>query len=188
MFSSRSFLRGLVGVIPVAIGLACCATTFLYGSFRFMDVPTTVFTFFYQMQGDTYFDSGTSARLENTLAALFFYVLVNNYFIFGFMKVALAQVEEGYLTARWRSDSDWLSKSIVLDPGVFSEFDQLQQTAITIPDILRKIILRKTIYNQPKKVTGMHELCVADEDGDGERRIPPLAEREEIERYLKNEH
>ena len=106
--------------------MSCGATVFLYGSFRYMDVPSTLFTFFYQAQGDTYFDAGTAARLENPLAAAFFYFVVNNFFIFIVMKVALAQVEEGYLTARWRSESDWLSKNIVLDPGMVSVLDELK--------------------------------------------------------------
>lgn len=187
MFSASSVLRGFIGILPVAIGVSCGATVFLYGSFRFMDVPSTLFTFFYQAQGDTYFDAGTAARLESPLAAAICYVIVNNFFIFILMKVALAQVEEGYLTARWRSESDWLSKNVVLDPGAVSELDELKLKSLTIPDTLRKIILRRTVFNTNKKVAGVQHEQLAIADDDNQRKLPCLAEREEIERYFKRE-
>ena len=91
-----------------------------------MDVWHTLFTFWYNMHGDTYFDTGTSARMENVIMAWIFYFIFLNYFIFGFLKVSLAQLEDGYLSAKICLECDWLRKDIINDPGAISELDTLR--------------------------------------------------------------
>ena len=69
------------------------------------------------MNGDTYFDTGMSAYQVNTIAAFIYYMLLVNYFIFGILKVALAQVEEGYLESKISTELDWICDKKAEDPS-----------------------------------------------------------------------
>ena len=99
--SSYAVFTGLAGVLPLIIGVCIFSTIMLYTNFHFRDTITTVFTFFFMMQGDTYFDTGTNMAQVNVLFSLFFYFVWANFFgIFVIMNVTLAQVEDGYMNQK----------------------------------------------------------------------------------------
>ena len=116
-FSVTLVAYGFIGILPFVIGLAIIITVFLYGNFRFKTVETSLFALFYCMNGDTYFDTGTAALLQNQIMAFFFYFLMLNYMLFGVNKVTLAIVEEGYLTSKDQTSLDWIAKRNVKDPN-----------------------------------------------------------------------
>ena len=101
----------------LVIGLAFVITVFLYGNFRFKTVEASLFALFHCMNGDTYFDTGTAALLQNQVMAFFFYFFMLNYMLFGVYKVTLAIVEEGYLTSKDQTSLDWVAKRNVKDPS-----------------------------------------------------------------------
>ena len=49
--------NGLIGVMPAFIGFAVITTTYLHPYFRFKNLWETLFTMFYNMFGDTSFDT-----------------------------------------------------------------------------------------------------------------------------------
>ena len=57
---------------------------------------------------------------------MIFYILVwLNLAIYIINKIALAMVEDGYLTQRHTKEQDWLTKNIT-DPGLQSNFDKIK--------------------------------------------------------------
>ena len=109
--SSNAVFSGLAGVLPLIIGVCIFCTIMMYKNFRFKDTITTIFTFFYMMQGDTFFDSGTSSNQVSMLFSIFFYFIWANFFgIFVIMNVTLAQVEDGYMNQKNLNDFDFIIK------------------------------------------------------------------------------
>lgn len=63
------------------------------------------------MQGDSFFDSGTSSNQVSVLFSIFFYFIWANFFgIFVIMNVTLAQVEDGYVNMKNLNDFDFITK------------------------------------------------------------------------------
>ena len=123
LFSIRVVFNGFVGVLPLVMGLSIVSTVYLYGNFRFLSIETSLFAFFYTMNGDTFFDTGIAAKLENEVVAFLLYFVVFNYMAFGVNMVALAMVEEGYLTAKVQSDYDWVIKKEIDDPCMQTQLE-----------------------------------------------------------------
>jgi hypothetical protein len=97
MYSAKSVANGLVGIAPVAVGMAMFSTTILFYQFRFKDFPNALMTMFYIMNGDTMFDTITGINQVS-----FLYTLVFTYFWIWFgnnvvMNITLAMVEDGYV-------------------------------------------------------------------------------------------
>lgn len=99
--SANSVFFGLIGVLPLIIGFCTFTSVMLYTNFRFKDTVTTTFTFFYMINGDTFYDSAVNSDEANVLfSILWYFVFVNFFGIFVIMNVTLAQVEEGYLDSK----------------------------------------------------------------------------------------
>jgi hypothetical protein len=60
--SSVAVANGLVGILPLFMGLAVITNTFLYNNFRFDSISSTMFTLFYNGFGDTVFDTFYGAQ------------------------------------------------------------------------------------------------------------------------------
>ena len=111
--SSNSVFLGLMGISPLIIGVSTFSSIMLYTNFRFKDTYTTAFTFFYMINGDTFFDSGCNSEQVNQLfSILFYFVWVNFFGMFLIMNVTLAQVEEGYLDSKHQNDFNFITKKI----------------------------------------------------------------------------
>lgn len=74
-----------------------------------------------------------------------FYIFMQFFTIYTVTKVALAQVEDGYLIAKFRKEKAWLTRKIPNDPIAYEEVDQLKQRSLTIPDTLRKLNMKESI-------------------------------------------
>ena len=95
--SSVHVMNGLVGILPVFLGVSALCVPCLGGSFRFKDWASATFTCFYNILGDTVFDTWSGAEQVNFLFAnLWAYCWI----FFGtnvVINITLAQVESGYL-------------------------------------------------------------------------------------------
>lgn len=57
MLSAQRVAQGLIGISPVMFGVAYYSTTVMFYHFKFMDMPNSLMTMFYIMNGDTLFDT-----------------------------------------------------------------------------------------------------------------------------------
>ena len=80
---------------------------------------------FYTMQGDTMFDVMYEAHQVSPVFMIFYILVWLNLAIYIINKIALAMVEDGYLTQRHTKEQDWLTKNIT-DPGLQSNFDKIK--------------------------------------------------------------
>lgn len=110
----------MVGIAPIVIGWAMYMTTVLYESFRFMDCYSAMFTMFYTIQGDTVFDVYFGIVQINFIQSVIWGWLWLYFGTFVINKIALAMVEEGYLTNKYRLQFDWLTKK-TRDPGILTD-------------------------------------------------------------------
>ena len=95
--SSGQVVNGLIGILPVMIGIAMFTTTQLFSHFRFMSFEHSLFTMFYVQFGDTQFDTYYGAYQVNplyTLILMYGWVWVGSNIV---INITLAQVEDGYL-------------------------------------------------------------------------------------------
>ena len=90
-------VSGLVGVLPVIIGIAFFTGIVLNDIFRFNSVFESAFTMFYCMNGDTMFDTIFGAHQLNPGFTLFYVFVWCNFSIIVISQIALAQVEDGYI-------------------------------------------------------------------------------------------
>ena len=97
ILSSVHVMNGLVGIAPVFLGVSALCVPYLGSCFRFKDWAAANFTCFYNIFGDTVFDTWTGARQANFLFANAWAYL---WIFFGtnvVINITLAQVESGYL-------------------------------------------------------------------------------------------
>lgn len=80
--TSRMVFDGLVGTIPVALGICYFTTTQFYMLFRFKDAEATLFTMLYVILGDTFFDTLYGCYSVNIMFTIFFAIGWINYGIF----------------------------------------------------------------------------------------------------------
>lgn len=139
--SSTFVFTGLAGVFPLIMGISILSTIVMFWNFRFKDTITTIFTFFYMIQGDTYFDSGINATQTNFLFSIFYYFLWVNFFgIFVIMNVTLAQVEDGYVNQKNIHDFEFINNK-QMDPlyEMHLHEDKIMHSSITIPEAMRRM-------------------------------------------------
>lgn len=95
--STFAVTSGIIGVLPVVIGFSCLTTSFLYMSFHYRDVSTTMFTYFYSINGDTLFDTlYPASKIAGFITFIWtwFFLMFG---IFNILKIAIAMTEEGYI-------------------------------------------------------------------------------------------
>lgn len=172
-FSIETVFNGIVGVLPLLIGFSIIITVYLYANFRFVSIDVSLFALFYCMFGDTYFDTGQAAAIINPLVGFIFYFMMLNYIIFGVSQVALAMVEEGYLTAKEQSDFDWVAKKSIDDPCKPSDLEEIKKKSLTIPETIKIYNMRKRLDEVDRKAMSV----MLDKE-------PNLVESKEIEEYL----
>lgn len=184
--SADSVLAGLIGVMPVIVGVCTFSSIILYTNFRYKDTEHTIFTFFYMIQGDTFFDSGTGSNQANYLYSLFWYFFWASFFgIFVIMQVTLAQVEDGYLASKHQHDFDFITKKLE-DPvhQQSSHAEHVLHTSLTIPEAMKRLNLRLQTQGAKRgekvrsQIRGLRE-----EQPDAARPLKRLANVLEIEEY-----
>lgn len=110
--SIRSVLNGIIGIFPIAFGLACFMGVSMSWHFRFKDAWTALFSMSYFACGDTVFDSLYGSDQVNhaiTFIWCFLWLLFANNVI---VNLTLAQVEDGYLDQKFSDRFDWIKKPI----------------------------------------------------------------------------
>jgi hypothetical protein len=164
--SANAVFTGLIGVLPLLIGVCTFSSIILYTNFRYKDTEHTIFTFFHMIQGDTVFDAGTSAVQANALFSLFWYIIWVNFFgIFVVMRVPLAQVEDGYLDSKVRTDFDFITKKLE-DPmhQQHTKAEHIMHTSLTIPEAMKRLNLQlqtqtaRRDENVQKQIRGLREV------------------------------
>jgi len=88
--STRMVLNGIVGVLPVMIGIAFLSGVMLNNIFRFNSVYESMFTMYYVMNGDTMFDTLFGAHQVSPLFTIFFVCIWCNFSIQVISQIALA--------------------------------------------------------------------------------------------------
>ena len=106
--SAKDVTGGIVSMFPLFIGVAYMSTTQLYMFFRFRDVTYAAMTMWYNMQGDTVFDTLLPGSAVNLLYISFWCAFPLFFLSYIFNKIALAMVEDGYLKHKYRRQFDWL--------------------------------------------------------------------------------
>ena len=96
--STSVVFNGVLGILPAAIGIAFFTTVNLYSIFRHKTFGEAFFTMFYTMNGDTMFDAMFEAHQVSPAFMLFYILIWLNLAIYIINKLALAMVEDGYLT------------------------------------------------------------------------------------------
>lgn len=109
--ATRTVTSGMVGVLPAVIGFCFFATTQLYMDFRFRDVSSAMFTYFYNINGDTLFDTLYCSYKWAAYTTFIWTWLALMFGIFIILKLAIAMVEEGYIRNKQQSHFDWLFKT-----------------------------------------------------------------------------
>ena len=74
-------MQGIIGVLPIMIGIAFLASVVLNNIFRFNSVYESMFTMYYVMNGDTMFDTITGAQQVSPLFTLLFVFIWINFSI-----------------------------------------------------------------------------------------------------------
>ena len=99
--SGVAVLYGIVGVFPVAMGIATLTSVYMSGFFRMKDQWTALFTMYYYMFGDADFDVLYGANQVNSpytmIWGLVWLWFGNNVII----NLTLAVVEHGYLDQKY---------------------------------------------------------------------------------------
>jgi hypothetical protein len=95
--SSIAVANGLIGVFPVFAGLAILTNMYLYSYFRFETISATFFTMFYNMFGDTVFDTFYGAYQISPLFTIFWGMTWIWFSSNVIINITLAQVEHGFL-------------------------------------------------------------------------------------------
>lgn len=126
--------NGFVGALPVALGICFYATTQFYMLFRFKSPEASIFTLFYTILGDTFFDTLYGCYTVNFVFTIFFAIVWLNYGIFVIHQCSLATVEDGYLTQKIRTKCNWLNEC---DPQDQQRQTHKQRHGLTIPETLR---------------------------------------------------
>lgn len=190
--SSNAVFSGLAGVFPLIMGVSILSTIIMFRNFRFKDTITTIFTFFYMMQGDTFFDTGTNSNETNYLYSIFYYFLWTNFFgIFVIMNVTLAQVEDGYVNQKNITDFDFVNRKQV-DPLYEQHLheDQIMHSSITIPEAMRRMNmhLKSTSYMRDQNIQNQIKSLRQDEDQDDSTiHLKTISNMLEVEEYAQQQ-
>lgn len=108
--STYETTTGIIGLLPLFIGFGFAATTQFYMDFRFRDATTSVFTLFYNCNGDTLFDTLFVCNMWNPAFTFIWAYAAVQIALFVFMKISLAIIEEGYVYHRTKRQFDWIMK------------------------------------------------------------------------------
>lgn len=68
-------MLGLIGVFPIMFGFAILTMIILFDGSHFISIETTLFTFTYMMQGDTFYDTGVQSRMICEWFSWIFYIV-----------------------------------------------------------------------------------------------------------------
>ena len=91
--STYDLTSGIIGVLPAVIGFSCMTQCLLYTNFRFRDLSSALFTYFYNINGDTIFNTLYPC---NKIAFFITFVWSWVFVIFGIsciLRISIAMVE-----------------------------------------------------------------------------------------------
>ena len=103
-------LRAMIGILPFFVGFAFLGLCLFWETKSFSSASTAFFTLFSMMNGDSLTDVHNDISYTN--------FLIGNLYVyfFAFVSISVIQnvfitiVEDGYLSIKYKSSYDWLSK------------------------------------------------------------------------------
>lgn len=142
-------INGIIGLMPIFIGFSVFGYVTMNSFFRFRTPVSTLFTLFYNSNGDTLFDTLDGCNKWNPIATFVWGYFGVQFTLFILMKLSLAVLEEGYIFNRTARQFDWLLKPENIDS---QKIENTDMEYVQFQDVIGVRINKKSATDAIRKL------------------------------------